>query len=81
MGQPVQAAGHPENHFAVAAGGIYDLSVVPAMPAWREVRMVVARELSERADDVQPLTPPRISRMTWAARAENRPDRGQDQAW
>ena len=70
MGQPVQAAGRPENHFAVAAGGIYDLSVVPAMPAWREVRMVVARELSEPVDDVRPLTPPRISRMTWAARAQ-----------
>jgi aminoglycoside phosphotransferase (APT) family kinase protein len=41
--------------------------VVAEMPAWREVQLLVARELGERLDDAQPLTPVRQSRMTWAA--------------
>ena len=32
--------------------------------------MLIARELGERVDDAQPLTPARRSRMTWAARAQ-----------
>jgi aminoglycoside phosphotransferase (APT) family kinase protein len=40
------------------------------MPAWREVQLLVARELGERLDDAQPLTPVRQSRMTWAARTQ-----------
>jgi hypothetical protein len=39
------------------------------MPAWREVQLLVARELGERVCDAEPLTPVRLSRMTWAARA------------
>ena len=38
------------------------------MPAWHEIRMRVATELGEPVHDGQPLTPPRTSRMTWAAR-------------
>jgi hypothetical protein len=44
--------------------------VVAEMPAWREVQLLVARELGERLDDAQPLTPVRQSRMTWAARTQ-----------
>jgi aminoglycoside phosphotransferase (APT) family kinase protein len=51
------------------AGGAYDPGVATEMPAWREVRMLIVRELGEPVDDAQPLTPPRTSRMTWAARA------------
>jgi hypothetical protein len=40
------------------------------MPGWHEIRMLVARELDEPVHDAQPLTPPRTSRMTWAARAQ-----------
>lgn len=40
------------------------------MPAWREVRLLVARELGERVDGGRPLSPARLSRMTWAARAQ-----------
>ena len=40
------------------------------MPAWREVRRLVSRELDEPVDNAQPLTPPRTTRMTWAARAQ-----------
>jgi hypothetical protein len=39
------------------------------MPAWREVQLLVARKLGERVYDARPLTPVRLSRMTWAARA------------
>jgi hypothetical protein len=39
------------------------------MPAWPEVQLLVARELGEPVDDFRPLTPVRLSRMTWAARA------------
>jgi len=51
------------------AGGAYDLSVATGMPAWREIGTRVAEELGEPVHDAQPLTPPRTSRMTWAARA------------
>jgi aminoglycoside phosphotransferase (APT) family kinase protein len=40
------------------------------MPDWREVGALIARELGEPVDDVRPLTPVRLSRMTWAARAQ-----------
>jgi aminoglycoside phosphotransferase (APT) family kinase protein len=40
------------------------------MPVWREVQPVIARELGERVCDSWPLTPVRLSRMAWAARAE-----------
>lgn len=39
-------------------------------PGWREVHPLIARELDDRVDDPEPLTPARQSRMTWAARAE-----------
>jgi len=39
------------------------------MPNWREVQSVVVRELGEPVSDPRPLTPVRLSRMTWAARA------------
>jgi aminoglycoside phosphotransferase (APT) family kinase protein len=39
------------------------------MPAWREVHLLIARELDEPVYDVRPLTPARRSRMTWVARA------------
>jgi aminoglycoside phosphotransferase (APT) family kinase protein len=42
--------------------------VVTGVPAWPEVRAVVARELGQPLDDARPLTPARRSRMTWAAR-------------
>jgi hypothetical protein len=60
----------PENHFSVAAGGTYDPSVVTGMPTWREVRLLVARELGERVYGSEPLVPERQSGMTWAARAQ-----------
>lgn len=40
------------------------------MPAWHEIRMLVARELDDPVHDARPLTPQRTSRMTWAARAQ-----------
>ena len=40
------------------------------MPAWHEIRMLVARELDDPVRDARPLTSPRTSRMTWAARAQ-----------
>ena len=40
------------------------------MPGWHEIRMLVARELDDPMLDAGPLTPPRTSRMTWAARAQ-----------
>jgi hypothetical protein len=40
------------------------------MPAWREVHALIARELGETVSDAWPLTPPRTSRMTWAARSQ-----------
>jgi hypothetical protein len=58
-----------ENRFATGGGGAYDLSVVSGVPAWREVASLVTRELGEPVDDAEPLTPVRLSRMTWAARA------------
>jgi hypothetical protein len=43
--------------------------VVTGRPAWREVRLLVARELGEPVYDALPLVPARRSGMTWAARA------------
>jgi hypothetical protein len=40
------------------------------MPGWDEIRMLVARGLDDPVHDARPLTPPRTSRMTWAARAQ-----------
>jgi Phosphotransferase enzyme family len=59
-----------QNRFSAVAGDAYDLGVVTGMPAWREVRPLVAQELGERVYDARPLTPVRLSRMTWAARAQ-----------
>jgi aminoglycoside phosphotransferase (APT) family kinase protein len=42
--------------------------VTSRVPAWHEIRVLVARELGEPVHDGEPLTPPRTSRMTWAAR-------------
>ena len=39
------------------------------MPAWHEIQVLIAGELGEPVHDARPLTPPRTSRMTWAARA------------
>jgi Ser/Thr protein kinase RdoA (MazF antagonist) len=39
------------------------------MPAWREVRILITRELGEWVSEAWPLTPVRPS-MTWAARAQ-----------
>jgi len=36
------------------AGGAYDPSVMTEMPAWREVRMLIARELREPVDNARP---------------------------
>jgi Ser/Thr protein kinase RdoA (MazF antagonist) len=44
------------------------------MPAWREVQLLVARQLGERVYGARPLAPGKLSRMTWAARA---PETGQ----
>jgi aminoglycoside phosphotransferase (APT) family kinase protein len=44
--------------------------VVTGLPAWREIDLLIVRELGEPVSDVLPLTPPRTSRMTWAARAQ-----------
>jgi Ser/Thr protein kinase RdoA (MazF antagonist) len=40
------------------------------MPAWRDVRLLVARELGEPVSGAGPLVPARRSGMTWAARAQ-----------
>jgi hypothetical protein len=60
---------HPKNQFCAVAGGAYDPGVVAARPAWREVRLLVARELGEPVYDARPLVPARQSGITWAARA------------
>jgi hypothetical protein len=39
------------------------------MPAWREVQLLVSRELGEPVSGAGPLVPARRSGMTWAARA------------
>jgi len=44
--------------------------VADETPAWRELHRVIARELGEPVYEATPLTPPRTSRMTWAARAQ-----------
>jgi hypothetical protein len=43
--------------------------MVTAVPSWAQIRTLVARELDEQVSGGVPLTPPRTSRMTWAARA------------
>jgi aminoglycoside phosphotransferase (APT) family kinase protein len=40
------------------------------MPAWREVHLLVARELGEPVYGARPLGPAKRSGMTWAARAQ-----------
>jgi Ser/Thr protein kinase RdoA (MazF antagonist) len=40
------------------------------MPGWREVQVRIARALGEPVDEARPLTAPRTSRMTWAARGQ-----------
>jgi aminoglycoside phosphotransferase (APT) family kinase protein len=40
------------------------------MPAWREVQLLIARELGEPVSGARPLLPARRSGMTWAARAQ-----------
>jgi Phosphotransferase enzyme family len=60
----------PKNRFSAVAGGAYDPSVVTGMPAWREVQLLVARELGEPVSGAGPLVPARRSGMTWAARAQ-----------
>jgi hypothetical protein len=42
------------------------------MPAWHEIGMLIARELDDPVHDARPLTPPRTSRMTWAAARSER---------
>jgi hypothetical protein len=59
-----------ENHFSAGAGDAYDPSVVTGMPAWREIRLLVARELGEPVSGAEPLVPARRAGMTWAARAQ-----------
>lgn len=44
--------------------------MVTGTPTWREIRPLVARALGDRVYDAEPLTPVRLSRMTWAARAQ-----------
>jgi hypothetical protein len=44
--------------------------VVTGRPAWREVQLLVARELGEPVSGAGPLVPARRSGMTWAARAQ-----------
>jgi hypothetical protein len=39
-------------------------------PEWLEVQSLISRELGEQVVDAEPLTRPRTSRMTWAARAQ-----------
>jgi hypothetical protein len=40
------------------------------MPAWREVHLLVTRELGDRVYGARPLTPAKCSGMTWAACAQ-----------
>jgi aminoglycoside phosphotransferase (APT) family kinase protein len=47
--------------------------VATEVPAWHEISALVGTELGEPVRDGQPLTSPRTSRMTWAART---PDTG-----
>jgi hypothetical protein len=58
-----------ENRFSAVVADVYDL-VVTGMPAWREVRLLVARELGERVDGAGLLGLAKRSGMTWAARAQ-----------
>ena len=60
----------PKNEFSAVAGGAYDPSVVTGIPAWREVQLLVTRELGEPVSGARPLVPAQRSGMTWAARAQ-----------
>jgi hypothetical protein len=40
------------------------------VPAWREVQLLVSRELGEPVSGAEPLVPARRSGITWAARAQ-----------
>jgi hypothetical protein len=60
----------PGNHFYAVAGGTCDPSVVTGMPAWREVRLLVAPEVGEPVSGAGPLVPARRSGTTWPARAQ-----------
>src|SRR5436309_1252513 len=60
----------PKNQFSAVAGGAYDPIVVTGIPAWREVQLLVTRELGEPVSGAGPLVPARRSGMTWAARAQ-----------
>jgi aminoglycoside phosphotransferase (APT) family kinase protein len=42
-----------------------------AMPPWGEIHPLIAEALGEPVSDPQPLTPVRLSRMTWAARGRD----------
>jgi len=53
----------PKNYFSAAAGDAYDLSVVTGMPAWREVQLLVSRELGEPVPGARPLVRP--GRSSW----------------
>ena len=44
--------------------------VVTGLPAWREVHPLVTRQLGERVYGARPLTPAKLSGLTWAARAQ-----------
>jgi aminoglycoside phosphotransferase (APT) family kinase protein len=44
--------------------------VVSGRPGWREIRLLVSRELDEPVSGAEPLVPVRRSGMTWAARAQ-----------
>jgi aminoglycoside phosphotransferase (APT) family kinase protein len=52
------------------AGDAYDPSVVTGRPSWREVQLLVSRELGEPVAGAGPLVPARRSGLTWAARAQ-----------
>ena len=59
-----------QNQFSAVAGGAHDPIVVTGIPAWREVQLLVTRELGEPVSGAGPLVPARRSGMTWAARAQ-----------
>jgi hypothetical protein len=55
------------NQFSASADRAYHLDVVTGMPAWREVQLMVSRELGARVFGAEPLAPVKRSGMTWAA--------------
>jgi len=44
--------------------------MVSGRPAWREIRLLVSRELDELVAGAEPFVPLRRSGMTWPARAQ-----------